>query len=127
LPALGMARASAREAVCLANARSLQQAATAYATDNAGQYPRTRFDPSIDGGANFGTHTLASPFDPTMDANAVGAAMWLLLRERYVQSPAVFASPSAPYEPLPEGIDARAYSSFPPAPISRDNRRGLHF
>ena len=46
LPALGAARATARDAVCKSNVRQINTAFLAYATDNKDYYPCAAFDPA---------------------------------------------------------------------------------
>lgn len=129
LPVLASVRESARRSLCLQNVKSLQTAATTFATDRKGWYPKTRHDPTLSGGNNWGDHTLDDPVnDPAMTPNSVSAAMWLMAREGYLESIEVFSCPSTDgYEPISPSLNPRDYSNFPPVPISPDFRRGLHY
>ena len=129
LPVLGSARESGRRSQCLQNVKSMQTAAVTFAGEAKGWYPKTYHDSTLAGGTNWGDHTLDDPVnDPAMDENSISAAMWLMAREGHLASIEVFSCPSTQaYQPIPAGIKPRDYSNFPPAPITPDSRRGLHY
>ncbi len=98
IPALGAARRTAREMVCLANLRQVTVGLHAYATQNRGAYPRGRHDPAYPGGiARIGAlgGGVTNPFGATAPVNDVTVGLFLLLRQDFLESSAVFISPAA--------------------------------
>ena len=119
LPSLNHARESARRVKCLANLRSISQAAMLYAEDNRGQYPRVIWDPNdVFSGVALRTPSGSLPHAPDPFAvgitNDVSAALFLLLRED-LANPAQFVCPST--EEIPDdfggsGKTAKRRSNF---------------
>lgn len=129
LPVLGSARESARRIACLQNVKSMQTAAVTFATDRKGWYPKTYADPDR-GHSDWGLSALIDDpvNDPAIGDNRITPAIWLMAKERYLSSIEVYSCPSTTgYAPIDGSIDATQYSDFPPVPIARDSRRGLHY
>ncbi|XAM01450.1 DUF1559 domain-containing protein [Phycisphaeraceae bacterium D3-23] len=96
LPALSSARKSARQSQCASNLKQIATALNTYATDNKGLLPACRKDltagvqqaiPQTTSGL------LSDPFGPTAPFNDVAGALFLLIRNDYVNS-AIFVCPS---------------------------------
>jgi prepilin-type N-terminal cleavage/methylation domain-containing protein/prepilin-type processing-associated H-X9-DG protein len=109
LPTLSGARERANRVKCAANLRSIGQAMHEYATENHGQYPRTRFNGVGDGprfffcdgtGPPFGTRSNGSPMVGSPQDNDLTAAYFLLIHYKFVP-PDAFVCPSTDYEKDP--------------------------
>lgn len=101
LPALSAVRSVARDAVCMNNLKQISNAAIAYATDNKDTYPRVNNqtpDPSAGNSVAYDPATalvgLTDPFGATAPENDVPAAMFLMLRQKYLTTSEVFVSPA---------------------------------
>lgn len=98
-PYVNSVRESSRRIRCQENLRELQLALTSYAKDNGNNFPRVRYDKANNpnGFVAYTGADAADPFaaDSAVRPNDVTASLWLLVREGYVKSPAVFICPSA--------------------------------
>jgi len=93
IPALNSARERANRVKCLSNLRQIGQAERIYALDNKDLYPRTRYG----GGAgefHFTGFYESDPFTGTVSTNDVTAAIFLLVRGKYLPLQ-VFICPSS--------------------------------
>ena len=96
LPALASARKTARLSQCASNLRQVATALNTYATDNKGLLPACRMD--ITAGVQQAipqttSGILSDPFGPTAPFNDVAGALFLLVRNDYVNS-AIFVCPA---------------------------------
>jgi prepilin-type processing-associated H-X9-DG protein len=106
LPSLNRARETANRVKCAANLRSIGQSILLYSNENKGAYPRTFF--TLSGGSTptvdvTSTGSLSTdPFSTVspVNANSVGASLFLLLRNEDI-GPAVFVCPSSNNTPDP--------------------------
>ncbi|MBB6429635.1 type II secretion system protein [Algisphaera agarilytica] len=101
LPALGNARKQARLLVCANNLDSITTALNTYATDNRFVLPRVNNETPVMPGPNTVNRDNANPlytnpFEAGAPENDIPAALFLLLRDEYLTSSAVFVSPDMP-------------------------------
>ncbi|HEY7116673.1 MAG TPA: prepilin-type N-terminal cleavage/methylation domain-containing protein [Tepidisphaeraceae bacterium] len=137
LPALASAREHANRVKCAVNLRSIGQAMQAYAQENRGQYPRTRYEPgagipfffsSAGNDPPFAIEPNGVPLTGAPLRNDLTAAYFLLVHYRFVP-PDVFVCPSTDHQkdPLaregdpPQQRDASLRSNFVvTAPLGKD-------
>ena len=101
LPALGRARAAARNVVCASNLRQITVALNTYVADNRGWYPRGRHDSMYTTGNASGGDLgggITDPFGAAAPQNDLTLGLFLLLRQDYLTSPDVFVTASAPHD-----------------------------
>ena len=99
---------------CESNLRQIGQGLTAYANDNHGNLPRTRYDPNLSQWNSFTNPNGSGPFaNDGPQANDVTAALYLLIRGRYVPSEA-FRCPATEFgsSMQPEDSTAMARTNF---------------
>jgi hypothetical protein len=97
LPAIDHSRDAANRIKCADNLRQIGMGLTLYATDNLGQFPRTRYAPArrvIPDISSAGADSI-NPFslDSQVPANCVPSALFLILRTQQMAS-SVFVCPS---------------------------------
>ena len=111
LPALERVRHRGYLLACAANLHTIGQAVQAYASENGGHFPRTRY--VADDPVTWGTGSAsADPFAPTGPAaNDVTAAVWLLARQERLPTRVLVC----PYN------DVFQYEPDPAPPATRSN------
>ena len=103
LPVVASARESANRVKCAANLRSIGQAIQAYAQENRGQYPRTRYEPGAGAPWYFSSPGYDPPFAMWNGApheNDLTAAYFLLVHYSFVP-PDIFICPSTDHQKDP--------------------------
>jgi hypothetical protein len=107
------ARSVATISKCASQLKQIGEAVHAYALSNSGSFPRARWDPTTTTTTQYTGSSVPDTFAPAVLSNDVTAALFMLVRGRYVSTD-VFYCPSSRATPwkLAPGSEAN-YANFP--------------